>query len=229
MRRAISSFQQLVTLAPHLPAGFRRGRGDRRPASPRLLHASRTRLTTEQRQEIRDRLGEGEVERLLGHMSHGSGSELGRKIQTQAEEQMGKAQREYFLREQLKEIQRELGELDSELGELGELRERIVNAGLPPEAQREADREIARLERIPSASPESSVIRTYLELIVARRGTPRRAPGGRHQGSRDSRLDHYDLDKVKRRIVDPRRRLKQQRKSTASAAAPILCFVGPPA
>src|SRR5207245_2321689 len=80
---------------------------------------------------------------------------------------MGKAQREYFLREQLKAIQRELGELDSEHGELAELRERIDKAGLPAEAKREADRELARLERIPSASPESSVIRTYLELIVS--------------------------------------------------------------
>src|SRR5439155_23625511 len=80
---------------------------------------------------------------------------------------MGKAQREYFLREQLKAIQRELGELDGDQAELAELRERIEKAGLTPEARREADREIARLERIASASPESSVIRTYLERIVS--------------------------------------------------------------
>src|SRR5258708_15055352 len=80
---------------------------------------------------------------------------------------MGKAPREYFLGGQLKAIQRELGEMDSEHGELAELRERIDKAGLPAEAKREADRELARLERIPSASPESSGIRTYLELIVS--------------------------------------------------------------
>src|SRR5260370_22772722 len=108
------------------------------------------------------------LERLLGNLAHElEVLELGRKIQSQAEEQMGKAQREDFLREQLKAIQRELGELDSEHGELAQLREPIDKAGLTTEAKREASREIARLVRLPSASPESSVIRTYLELIVS--------------------------------------------------------------
>ncbi|HEV2218506.1 MAG TPA: endopeptidase La, partial [Candidatus Dormibacteraeota bacterium] len=155
----------------------------------------------------------------------------GRKIQTQAEEQMGKAQREYFLREQLKAIQRELGELDSEHAELSELRERIEKAGLPPEARREADREIGRLERIPSASPESSVIRTYLELMVS---LPWNVSTGGEVDVKKSRqildADHYDLDKVKQRIVEHLavRRLKQQRGSTDRGREPILCFVGPP-
>src|SRR5260370_490727 len=131
--------------------------------------AGHIRLTTEQRQEILELdSAKAKLEKLLGHMSHElEVLELGRKIQSQAEEQMGKAQREYFLREQLKAIQRELGELDTEHAELSELRERIEKAGLPAEARREADREIARLERIPSASPESSIIRTYLNLIVS--------------------------------------------------------------
>src|SRR5260370_39812860 len=123
------------------------------------------------------------LERLLGNLAHElEVLELGRKIQSQAEEQMGKAQREYFLREQLKAIQRELGELDSEHAELGELRERIEKAGLPPEAKREADREIARLERLPSASPESSVLRTYLELLVSLPGNL--ATGGEGHGTK---------------------------------------------
>ena len=144
---------------------------------------------------------------------------------------MGKAQREYFLREQLKAIQRELGELDTEHAELSELRERIEKAGLPPEAKREADREISRLERIPSASPESSVIRTYLELIVS---LPWNVSTGGEVDVKKSRgildADHYDLDKVKQRIVEHLavRRLKQQRGSTDRGREPILCFVGPP-
>jgi ATP-dependent Lon protease len=234
MRRAIASFQQLVTLAPHLPAELSGGAA----AIDDPLHlayyiANHTRLTTEQRQEILEiDSAKVKLERLLGHMAHElEVLELGRKIQTQAEEQMGKAQREYFLREQLKAIQRELGELDSELGELGELRERIANAGLPPEAQREADREIARLERIPSASPESSVIRTYLELIVALPWNT--STGGEVDVTKAREIldsDHYDLDKVKQRIVEHLavRRLKQQRKSTERGREPILCFVGPP-
>jgi len=234
MRRAISMFQQLVALAPHLPAELSGGAA----AIDDPLHlayyiANHTRLTTEQRQEILA-LDSAKVklERLLAHMAHElEVLELGRKIQSQAEESMGKAQREYFLREQLKAIQRELGELDSELGELGELRDRIVKAGLPPEAQREADREIARLERIPSASPESSVIRTYLELIVSLPWNT--STGGEVDVTKAREIldaDHYDLDKVKQRIVEHLavRRLKQLRKSTERGREPILCFVGPP-
>jgi ATP-dependent Lon protease len=234
LRRAISSFQQLVTLAPHLPAELSSGAaGIDDPLHLAYYIANHTRLTTEQRQEILEiNSAKGKLERLLGHMAHElEVLELGRKIQSQAEEQMGKAQREYFLREQLKAIQRELGELDGDLGELGELRERIVKAGLPPEAQREADREIARLERIPSASPESSVIRTYLELIVALPWNT--STGGEVDVTKAREIldaDHYDLDKVKQRIVEHLavRRLKQQRKSTERGREPILCFVGPP-
>ena len=234
MRRAISSFQQLVTLAPHLPAELSSAAG----AIDDPLHlayyiANHIRLTTEQRQEILEMGSAKEkLERLLGNMAHElEVLELGRKIQSQAEEQMGKAQREYFLREQLKAIQRELGELDSEHGELIELRERIEKAGLPAEAKREADREISRLERIPSASPESSVIRTYLELIVS---LPWNVSTGGEVDVKKARAildsDHYDLDKVKQRIVEHLavRRLKQQRGSTDRGREPILCFVGPP-
>src|SRR5882672_4628998 len=224
MRRAISSFQQLVTLAPHLPAELASAAG----AIDDPLHlayyiANHIRLTTEQRQEILEMdSAKDKLERLLGHMAHElEVLELGRKIQSQAEEQMGKAQREYFLREQLKAIQRELVEL----------RERIEKAGLPAEAKREADREIARLERIPSASPESSVIRTYLELIVSlpwNISTGGEVDVAKARGILDA--DHYDLDKVKQRIVEHLavRRLKQERGSTDRGREPILCFVGPP-
>ena len=234
MRRAISSFQQLVALAPHLPAELSSAAG----AIDDPLHlayyiANHIRLTTEQRQEILEMDSAKEkLERLLGHMAHElEVLELGRKIQSQAEEQMGKAQREYFLREQLKAIQRELGEMDSEHGELVELRERIEKAGLPAEAKREADREIARLERIPSASPESSVIRTYLELIVSLPWNI--STGGEVDVAKAREIldaDHYDLDKVKQRIVEHLavRRLKQERGSTDRGREPILCFVGPP-
>ncbi len=234
LRRAISSFQQLVTLSPQLPAELASAAG----AIDDPLHlayyiANHIRLTTEQRQEILEMDSvQQKLERLLGHLAHElEVLELGRKIQSQAEEQMGKAQREYFLREQLKAIQRELGELDSEHGELAELRERIEKAGLTPEAKREADRELARLERIPSASPESSVIRTYLELIVSLPWNT--STGGEVDVAKARQIldaDHYDLDKVKQRIVEHLavRRLKQVRGLTERGREPILCFVGPP-
>src|SRR5437763_1658765 len=157
--------------------------------------------------------------------------ELGRKIQTQAEEQMGKAQREYCLREQLKAVKRGVGGLDTGQPELSGLRERIERAGLPLGAKREADREIARLERIPSASPESSVIRTYLELIVSLPWNT--STGGEVDVAKAREIldsDHYDLDKVKQRIIEHLavRQLKQERGSTDRGREPILCFVGPP-
>src|SRR5438067_1393440 len=234
VRRAISSFQQLVTLAPHLPAELASAAG----AIDEPLHlayyiANHIRLTTEERQQILEMDSPKEkLERLLGHMAHElEVLELGRKIQSQAEESMGKAQREYFLREQLKAIQRELGELDGDQAELAELRERIEKAGLPAEAKREADREIGRLERIPSASPESSVIRTYLELIVS---LPWNTSTGGDVNVAKAReildADHYDLDKVKQRIVEHLavRQLRQDRGATDRGREPILCFVGPP-
>ncbi len=234
LRRSIASFQQLVTLAPHLPAELASAAG----AIDEPLHlayyiANHIRLTTEERQQILEMSSPSEkLERLLGQMSHElEVLELGRKIQSQAEESMGKAQREYFLREQLKAIQRELGELDGDQAELAELRERIEKAGLPPEAKREAEREINRLERIPSASPESSVIRTYLELIVSLPWNT--STGGEVDVAKAREIldaDHYDLDKVKQRIIEHLavRRLKQERGSTDRGREPILCFVGPP-
>jgi ATP-dependent Lon protease len=234
LQRSIASFQQLVTLAPNLPTEL----GSAAGAIDDPLHlayyiANHIRLSTEQRQEILELdAPRQKLEKLLGYMGHElEVLELGRKIQTQAEESMGKAQREYFLREQLKAIQRELGELDGEQGELAELRERIEKAGLPTEARREADRELARLERIPSASPESSVIRTYLELVVSLPWNT--STGGEVDVVKAREIldaDHYDLDKVKQRIVEHLavRRLKQERGSTDRGREPILCFVGPP-
>jgi ATP-dependent Lon protease len=234
LRRSIATFQQLVTLAPHLPAELATAAG----AIDDVLHlayyiANHIRLTTEERQAVLEMASPKEkLERLLGQMAHElEVLELGRKIQSQAEESMGKAQREYFLREQLKAIQRELGELDGDQAELAELRERIEKAGLPPEARREADRELGRLERIPSASPESSVIRTYLELIVSLPWNT--STGGEVDVAKARQIldaDHYDLDKVKQRIIEHLavRQLRQDRGATDRGREPILCFVGPP-
>ena len=233
-RSAIQLFQQLVALAPYLP-------GELLAAALNLedrLHlayflANHVKLSTAQRQEILELPDDrAKLERLLGHMSHElEVLELGRKIQTRAEEQMGRQQREYFLREKLKAIRLELGELDSEAGEIDEFRRRIDDAALPPEARKEAERELARLERIPSASPESSVIRTYLELLCS---LPWNVYTGGEADVAKAReildTDHHDLDKVKQRIVEHLavRRLRQVRSAEDSTREPILCFVGPP-
>src|SRR5439155_6582963 len=92
--------------------------------------------------------------------------ELGKKIQTSAQEEMTKVQREYLLREQLKAIQRELGEESEEQATVNELRRKIDEARLPEEALKEANRELSRLEKLTTVSPEYSIIRTYLELLT---------------------------------------------------------------
>src|SRR5579863_28692 len=131
--------------------------------------------------------------------------ELGRKIQTSAQEEMGKVQREYLLREQLKAIQRELGEESEEQATLNELRSKIDEARLPEEALKEANRELSRLEKIPNMSPEYSMIRTYLELLTS-------LPWSKNTGEKIDvpharevlDHDHYDLEKVKERILEYR-------------------------
>jgi ATP-dependent Lon protease len=233
-RGAIASFQQLVGIAPYLPAellGAALSLDDQLQLAYFL--ATHVRMPVAERQQILELSAAREkLERLLGLMSHElEVLELGRKIQSQAEESIGRSQREYFLREQLKAIQTELGEVDQDAAEVVDLRDRIDAAGLPPEARREADRELARLERIPSISPESSVIRTYLDLLVS---LPWNVSTEGELDVNAARkvldADHYDLDKVKKRIVEHLavRRLKQERGLTERGREPILCFVGPP-
>jgi ATP-dependent Lon protease len=234
VRSALASFQQLVAIAPYLPSELLPAAlSIDDPLQLAYFIGHHVRLAVEQRQEILELPdARQKLERLLGLMGHElEVLELGRKIQSQAEESIGRSQREYFLREQLKAIQRELGELGEDAGEMAEMRERIAKAGLPAEAQREADRELARLERIPSASPESSVIRTYLELLVSLPWNVS-TEGELDVASARQILDddHYDLDKVKKRIVEHLavRRLRQERGLGEARREPILCFVGPP-
>ena len=234
VRTALSTWQQLVAIAPYLPGELLgAAHGIDSPTHLAYFLANHVRLTTAQRQEILEiDSGLEKLSRLLGLMGHElEVLELGRRIQSQAEESIGKSQKEYFLREQLKAIQRELGELDADAAEIQDLRERIAGCGMTPEARREAERELGRLERIPTASPEHSVIRTYLDLLVSLPWsvtTEGQLDVLAARGVLDA--DHYDLDKVKKRIVEHLavRRLKQERGSTERGREPILCFVGPP-
>jgi ATP-dependent Lon protease len=172
--------------------------------------------------------------------------ELGNKITTDTRERLSKSQREFFLREQLRSIQKELGEDEGGDSETADLRRRLDEAALPEEARREADRELARLATIPAASPEHGLIRTYLETLASLPWT--RLSGGAIDIARARTVldeDHYDLEKVKDRLLEylAVKKLRQERGQAAGAAAaagpasvtgetaprePILCFVGPP-
>jgi ATP-dependent Lon protease len=155
--------------------------------------------------------------------------ELKGKIESAAQQEMTDAQRQYFLRQQLKAIQDELGE--GEKPEAKELRQRVAEAKLPEAVQTVASREIDRLERMTPQSPEYQMIRTYIDWILdvpwAVATDDRLDPAAARQVLDE---DHYDLDKVKERIVEylAVQKLKSQQTGSLSLKGPILCFVGPP-
>jgi ATP-dependent Lon protease len=147
------------------------------------------------------------------------------KIQNQAKEEMSKSQREYFLREQLKAIKSELGDIDGKVEEIDELREKIKAAGMPEEVAKEAEKQLRRLEGMHPDSAESSVVRTYLDWLVElpwKKETKDNILIAKAKKILDE--DHHDLEKVKERILEylAVRKLKDKMKG------PILCFVGPP-
>src|SRR5712692_6712250 len=152
--------------------------------------------------------------------------ELRSKIQEQVQEQVNQSQREYLLREQLKAIQKELGEYDDAQTEIEELRKKVEEAGMSAEAKKECDRELKRLAKMQPASAEYMVSRTYLEWMTA-------LPWSKSSGSADIDIakahtileeDHYDLTRVKERILD----YLAVKKLQPGMKGPILCFVGPP-
>ncbi len=147
------------------------------------------------------------------------------KIQSQAREEMTKTQREYYLREQLRAIQSELGEIDEKAEEITDLREKIKNAKMPEESEKEANKQLKRLEQMHPDAAESGVIRTYIEWLAELPwsiATQDNLDLKSAQKVLDE--DHYDLEKIKERIIEYLgvRKLKEKMKG------PILCFVGPP-
>ncbi len=152
--------------------------------------------------------------------------ELKNKIQEQVQEQVSQSQREYLLREQMKAIQKELGESDDGQTELEELRKKIAESGMTAEAKKECDREVKRLERMTPSSAEYMVARTYLEWMTS-------LPWAKSSGVEEIDIpkaqtildeDHYDLEKVKQRILD----YLAVKKLQPGMKGPILCFIGPP-
>ena len=151
--------------------------------------------------------------------------ELGSKIQSQVQSEVGKNQRDYFLREQLKAIQRELGEGDDQSKDVEELRQKIEAAGLPEAVKKEALRELDRLSKMPAAAAEYTVSRTYLDWIVALPWTKRTDEVidlPKTRGVLDA--EHSGLEKAKERILE----YLAVRKLNPGVKGPILCFVGPP-
>ncbi|MEY4388656.1 MAG: Lon protease, partial [Chloroflexota bacterium] len=184
-------------------------------------------MTTEQRQELLEIV---DVTERLKYVSAFLARqieilEIKGRIQSEVKSEMDKGQREYFLREQMKAIQRELGEDDPQQAEANELRERVEASGMPEATKARALKELDRMGRIPSASPEVGVIRTYVDWLISMPWTT--ATEDRIEISEAAKVldeDHFGLDKVKERIVE----YLAVRKLAPQVKSPILCFAGPP-
>ncbi len=191
------------------------------------LVASNLRLKIEDSQMILETIDPAErLKKINEHLSKElEVSTMQAKIQSQAKEEMTKTQREYFLREQLKAIKSELGDIDEKAAEISEFSKKIKQAKMPAEAEKEAQKQLTRLEQMHADAAEASIVRTYLDWMVE---TPwSKATADNLDIKKAKKVlddDHYNLEKVKERILEylAVRKLKKKMKG------PILCFVGPP-
>jgi len=231
-RRSIASlFQKAVSLSPDLPdelQGLVNSVQDPGVLTD-LVAAHIPRLSTADKQQILETIPLRErMQKLVQYLAREvQVLELGSKLHSDVTSELGKAQREYYLREQLKAIQRELGETDEKTREIEELRQKIQASGMPEEAMREANRELERLSRMPTAAPEYTVARTYIDWLVA---LPWSVSTEDNLNLAEVRAildeDHYGLEKVKERILEFL--AVRKFKTSGELRQPILCFAGPP-
>jgi ATP-dependent Lon protease len=228
-RNIKTNFQQVVSLSPLLSDDLQTLAANiSEPGRlADFIASSLTTITTAVKQEvletldIRARLDS--LNRIL--IKELEVLELGSKIQSQVQSEVGKNQRDYFLREQMKAIQKELGEGDDQTREIEELAEKIQAAGMPEGVNKEAIRELDRLSKMPVAAAEYTVSRTYLDWLVALpwvKRTDEVIDLPRTKSVLDT--DHSGLERVKDRILE----YLAVRKLNPSVKGPILCFVGPP-
>ncbi len=231
LRRQISNvFQRIVQLSPNMPdelAALATQIDD--PAQMTDLIAAHMPISTAEKQEVlASRDLPGRMTTLLNFLSREAQVlELGSKLQNDVTSEINKTQREYYLREQMKAIQKELGEGSDRGTEIEELRAKIAEAKMPEDAEREATRELDRLERMSPGSPEVTVARTYIDWLI---GLPWSEASldnlDINEVARVLDEDHFGLEKVKDRILEylSVRKFKPE----GAVRQPILCLVGPP-
>src|SRR6185369_4556000 len=224
----VNQFAKFVSMIPYLPDELQVVvMNIKDPAKVADLIASNLNVSLEEKQELLATLDvRARLEKLSSILNREIELlELGHRIQSQVQSELSKNQKEFYLRQQLKAIQRELGEGDGKGAEIDELRKRVEEANMPPEARKAADHELDRLRMIPPESAEHTVVRTYLEWLVS---LPWAVSTQDNLDLVHARQvldeDHFDLDRIKDRILEylAVRRLRKDPKG------PILCFVGPP-
>jgi ATP-dependent Lon protease len=227
-RNVQTAFSRIIEEVPYLPEELQVAVANLDdPAELAHMIAGALRIDTAEKQQL---LEERDVAKRLRRLAEFLARELelisiGTKIQSQVQSEIDKGQREFFLRQQLKAIQDELGEVDETGAEAAELREGIEAAGLPEHALKQAERELHRFERLPPQSAEHGVIRTYLEWLASlpwSKSTEDNLDLGHARETLDR--DHYDIERVKDRILE----FLAVRKLKPDARSSILCFVGPP-
>jgi ATP-dependent Lon protease len=227
-RNVQNLFGRVIGLVPYLPEELQVAAANvDDPSALCNLVASTLRLKTDEKQRLLELTN---VEARLREISAILNRELevfelGSKIQSQVQEEMEKGQREFFLRQQMKAIQDELGESDPEAAELAELRSTFDAMELPEDVRKVVDRELGRLEKLPTAAAEYGVIRTYLDWIASlpwNKTTVDNLDLANAKAVLDE--DHFDLEKVKERILEHLAVSKLKN----DTSGPILCFVGPP-
>ncbi|HUO74432.1 MAG TPA: endopeptidase La [Solirubrobacteraceae bacterium] len=228
MRNVQQTFNDIVTEVPYLPEELQIMVANvEDPSTLTHLIAGALRLKTEEKQEL---LEEVDVAKRLRRLSEILARELevvaiGSKIQSQVQSELEKGQREYFLRQQLKAIQEELGEADEVQAEVNELRDQLQTLELPDEVRKQVDRELARLQRLQPAMAEYGVVRGYLEWIASLPWDTSTEDNLDLQHARKVLdEDHYDIEQVKERILE----FLAVRSLKPDARGSILCFVGPP-
>jgi ATP-dependent Lon protease len=228
-RNIKSNFQQVVSLSPLLSDDLQSLAANITDPGKLadFIASSLTTLGTAIKQEVLETLDIRARSDMLNRLliKELEVLELGSKIQSQVQSEVGKNQREYFLREQLKAIQKELGEGDDQAKEIDELRDKIDACGMPEPVKKEALRELDRLSKMPVAAAEYTVSRTYLDWLIALPWAKRTEDSIDLKRTKDVLdADHSGLEKVKDRVIE----YLAVRKLNPDVKGPILCFLGPP-
>lgn len=228
VRNALELLKKAVELSPYLSEDLQvTAMNTEEPGKLADLIASNLNIVTAQKQAVLETFDvKARLELVISLMSKEvEVLELSRKIQSQAAHEMGKMQKEYILREQLKAIQKELGEADDHTQDIEEFREKIKAANMPELARETAEKELDRLEKMNPSSAEYTVSRTYLDWLVVLPWDKKTEDDlDLEHAQKILNEDHYGLEKVKDRILE----FLAVRKLKESVKGPILCFVGPP-
>jgi ATP-dependent Lon protease len=228
VRNVTSQFERLINLGKNIPAeALESARRMTDPGRIADLIAYYAQIAVEVKQQVLEAASQRERLEILAVVLNREIEilEVERKISSRVKQELEESQKEFYLREKMKAIQHELGDRDDRTNEIEELRARIKEAGMPEDVQERSLKELDRLERMPPASPEVVVVRTYLDWLIAM-PWQKRSPEKLDivEAERILNEDHYGLKKIKERVLE----FLAVRKLNPKIKGPILCFIGPP-